>query len=190
MAMLSGIYKGKIAVAEFAYYAVFSFLMLSFLAYVEPIEYLIFQFLRFCDKRALDKPNSVYLLRNAFESSYLDYSRVRLKSAFYLAILLIVVAYEVSAVRFLAVVVLIFIIIRFIRDLVDLPMRVYAVLGYMGAIHGAGKRYSKAEEYLKLCRTALESGNWVEAFSWLAIVGIPGNVRIPREIQRRYMYEI
>jgi hypothetical protein len=187
-AFLLGIHKsGGTTIVDYTQYMILSFALLAFLAYVEPIDnFLIFPYIIFQDKRLSDQPNSQFLLRSAFESSYLDYTRFRLRSALYLVVLLAAITVQYNTtVRIIAIITSIAILFRFIKDLRELPMKVYAVAGYIGAISSAGKIHSKVEVYLNYAKQALESGNWVEAFKWLAISGISGDVRIPKQILER-----
>ncbi len=124
-------------------YIILSFIIIAFLTYVEPIDYLIYAILKWQDKKMLDKPNSQFILRAAFESSYLDYTRVRLKSAIYLMILLIFMVRYGIVIGIIAIIMAIFIFLRFIlKDIKDLPVKVYAIAGYIASIsvRNIGKR--------------------------------------------------
>ncbi len=190
IAVILGAYRSSMAtIADYTQYIILSFALLAFLAYVEPIDFLMFLYILFQDRRLLDQPNSQFLLRGAFESSYLDYTRFRLRSALYLVTLLFTIAIlynTLTIIKVIAIIILIIILFRlFTKDLRELPMKVYAVAGYIGAISSAGSIRSKAEEYLNYAKQALESGNWIEAFKWLAISGTSGDVRIPKQILER-----
>jgi len=157
---------------------VFGIIFSSILSYLEPVEELLYLYV----KRSLHSS----ALRDAFNSTFLDYTRLKIKAGFYLIFLfgLLMIARGLIDLIFclLALASILIVVGMWFHDIRQLPMRVSAVLAYYGTVRTPTRETSDfVIDALAKVRNALEAGNWKEAWRWLNAVGIP-DIKIPKKI--------
>ena len=159
------------------YLNVLSIIFSSILSYLEPVEIILYLFV----KRLLYSS----AVQDALDSTFLDYTRSKIKAGFYLIILIGLLMVTMGSIVFLLLALALMILIG-VKTLYyitrQFPIRVAAVLAYYGAIHNPTHQSSNfIVNALAQTRNALEAGSWKEAWQWLRIIGISG-VKIPRKI--------
>ncbi len=130
--------------------------------------------------------------KEAFDSTFLDYSRSRIKGELYVLVtmsLLIVTdrsfPIDIDLLTILVPLVIISSIVALYFDHQKFPHKVLASACYFAAVRKSGQRRPGAEistDWILAARAALESGNWTEVWGWLLRTGIPAGYKVPEEV--------
>ena len=156
------------------YLNVLSIILSSILSYLKPVELVLYLFVkRFLHSSAV---------QDVLNSTFLDYTRSKIKAGFYLIILigLLIVTGSFIDFRLLALALILIGIGMWYHDIRQLPIRVAAVLAYYGAVNSP----VRDKDVLVSVRNALEAGNWKEAWQWLRFTRV-SDVKIPEEILKK-----
>jgi len=172
-------------------WTVFAALLTSILTYIDPVGLFIYVIMLIIDRRKNERPLPSFLIRSSLESSYLDYTRVRLKGAIYMAVLLIMIVILCQSLLFRALLItaIFFIFLRLVlKDIWEAAIGVYVVAAYNSTI----REYTLTKSNVALgalnnAQIALNGGNWVEAFRWLGATG-GITINVPKDILERAFF--